>query len=160
MKETTLQTKLLVYDGEHELPEMERELLSCATHALKHAYAPYSNFKVGAAILLDNGEIVTGSNQENAAYSMCLCAERVALSVAAAEYPGQVVKKIAVTVRNEKRVTKRPVSPCGACRQSLAEVEYRQGDPIDIIMRGQEGVVYVVRSAEGLLPLTFDPSFL
>lgn len=160
MKKITVTTTIEVYEKIELLPEVWQKLLHQAISALDDAYAPYSNFTVGAAILLENGEIVKGSNQENAAYSLCLCAERVALAAAAARFPAVKIKALAVTVNNLKLEINQPVSPCGACRQVLSEVMDRQGEHIKVLMQGKSGPIYMMESAKDLLPLSFTSDFL
>ncbi|MCB0566261.1 MAG: cytidine deaminase [Phaeodactylibacter sp.] len=160
MKEITISTKIKVYESAKELPGEYQKLLKSARAAVNHAYAPYSNFRVGSAVLLDNGSIVQGANLENAAYSMCICAERTALGNAAMQYPGTVVKAIAVTVQSQKKEIGQPASPCGACRQVISETEDRQQQDIAIIMQGSEGAIYVLESGKGLLPIGFHGGFL
>lgn len=160
MKEITIQTKLIVYDQLEELTKDDIHLIKRAKDALKLSYSPYSNFKVGASILLEDGTIVLGSNQENAAYPMCLCAERTALATCNNNHENQKLIKIAVTVKSGSHTVKSPASPCGACRQVLLEQEQRQDTPIEVIMHGEEGQIYVLKSVKDLLPISFDPSFL
>ena len=160
MKEVKLHTSFLVYSTAQELPIEEQELLSAAKEALDLAYAPYSNFKVGAALRLANGQIIKGSNQENAAYTMCICAERVAIAAASSTHPGVPIKSIAVTVKHSEKVIDSPASPCGACRQVIRETELNFKQPMQIIMQGEEGEIYVFKSGEALLPFSFDNSFL
>lgn len=131
-----------------------------AHQARNKAYAPYSHFKVGAAILLSNGEIVIGSNQENAAFPSGLCAERVAAFQAGAQFPESKFKAMALTAGATKHVTKEPIPPCGACRQSLAEYEVRQQALIPVYFMGAEGKVVKAPSIKSLLPLIFDHSYL
>ncbi len=142
------------------LSKKERSLLALATTSLDHAYAPYSNFKVGASILLTNGKMVGGSNQENAAYPMCLCAERVALSAAASEHPNVPIKSMAITVKAPNQIIDQPAMPCGSCRQALCEQEFRQKKPIKLVIRGEKGPIYIFKSAKDILPFSFDASFL
>ncbi len=135
-------------------------LMNEAVLALKKSYSPYSKFQVGAAALLENGEIVSGANQENGAYPMCLCAEMVVLSSISARFPGVAIKKMAITIKSANKVIDFPVSPCGACRQTLLEFEERQKDPFQILLRGEVGAVYELESARSLLPLSFDGSMI
>lgn len=144
-----------VYNSINELSEEDGKLLKAANNAINGAYAPYSQFFVGAAVLLENGEIVSGSNQENAAYPSGLCAERVAIFHASSLFPGIKILAIAVSVRSQKRVLTKPISPCGACRQSISEYEIRFDQAIKIIMGGDAGEVYVSPSISNLLPLMF-----
>lgn len=148
------------YESRSELDPMDQELLESATKALKNAYAPYSKFKVGAAVRLENGVIINGTNQENAAYPSGLCAERVAIFYASSQYPSQRIVAIAVTVISEKRAIEKPVSPCGSCRQSMLEYEMKFELPIRVIMSGEKGKVIVSPSVVNLLPLAFNGSDL
>lgn len=143
------------YASDTELAPADRQLLDIARDATAHAYAPYSRFKVGAAARLTNGEILTGTNQENASFPVGICAERVLLSVAAARYPGMPVTAIAVSYFNEEGAAERPISPCGICRQSLLEFETRTGQPIRLILGGQTGPVYIIPQSGSLLPIAF-----
>lgn len=149
-----------VYKSAQDLPAQDLELLKTAQKAVKAAYAPYSNFYVGAALLLENGKVVIGNNQENAAYPSGLCAERVAVYQAGAKYPGVSIKTIAITCKAKKQPVNEPVSPCGACRQAIAEYESRYEKPIRIIMSGESGKVIVASSIESLLPLVFNQKHL
>jgi len=160
MKKKTIKTSIDVYTDEKELSAEDQQLMKRAKKALKDSYSPYSNFKVGAAILLANGKTVVGANQEHAAYSVCICAERTALSSASSRYPGVPVLAIAVTAKAQEKKTDEPVSPCGTCRQYISEVENRYQENIRIIMQGVKGPVYVVSSIKSLLPLSFDGSLL
>lgn len=143
-----------------DLVLVEAKLLAFAKSSLKNAYAPYSNFQVGAAILLENGGMVGGSNQENAAYPMCLCAERVALSAVASQYPKLIIKAMAITVKAPNQIIGQPAMPCGACRQALCEKESQQKQPIRLVIRGEEGPIYCFHSAKDILPFSFNASFL
>jgi cytidine deaminase len=145
-----------VYNSEKELNDTDKNLLLAAKEALKKAYAPYSQFYVGAAVLLANGVTVTGNNQENAAYPSGLCAERVAIFHASSQYPDQKIIAIAVSAKTNHRVLDKPISPCGACRQSISEYEVKFNSDIRLIMGGETGEVYVSDSAANLLPLTFS----
>ncbi|MEZ4988177.1 MAG: cytidine deaminase [Saprospiraceae bacterium] len=148
------------FDRFEELEAEDQSLLLAAREALKKAYAPYSNFHVGAALLLDNHDIVSGANYENAAYSMCLCAERSAIATAVSAHPGRQIIKIAITVRNPAKPVLSPAAPCGACRQVMVETEYRQQNDMRVIMQGEAGEVYVLPSSKFLLPFYFDGSYL
>jgi cytidine deaminase len=149
-----------LYDSEKELSEVDLKLLMLARASIKNANAPYSNFHVGASVLLENGEILTGNNQENAAYPSGLCAERVAIFYAGAKYPEVPIKTIAVSCKAPDQILTDPVSPCGACRQAIAEYEVRYGKKIRIIMAGESGKVYVAESIESLLPIMFNRKYL
>ena len=160
MKEITINTRLYVFESIQELPNDVYKLMQEAIAVRKNAYAPYSKFNVGAAILLDNGEISVGSNQENAAYPSGLCAERVAIFHAGAVYPHAKIVKIAITAGSTTAITTKPIPPCGACRQSIFEYEFRQEVPIEIYFMGETGEVYKSDSIQNLLPLSFDKSLL
>ncbi|MCX6231940.1 MAG: cytidine deaminase [Bacteroidetes bacterium] len=144
-----------VYSTIEELPKEEQLLLEKARIAAKSAYAPYSAFNVGAALLLENGIIVTGNNQENAAYPSGLCAERVAMFAASSQYPDVPMKMIAITANTEKFEINFPVPPCGSCRQVMSEYESRQNQPIKVILMGAKGDIQVIESISGLLPFMF-----
>ena len=159
-KKLTISTELTVYQSIEELPKAVQELMLKAQMARERAYAPYSHFKVGAAIQLENGEVVLGNNQENAAFPSGLCAERVAAFHAGATYPGVALNTLALTVRSLHREVNTPTPPCGACRQSLAEYEVRQKSPITIYFMGETGKVVQAQSVKDLLPLIFDSSYL
>lgn len=131
-----------------------------AVAARKRAYAPYSQFTVGCAILLENGIVVTGNNQENAAYPSGLCAERVAIFAAGAQYPKVAITQIALTASPINDSLHKPVPPCGACRQSIAEYENNQQQAITIFFMGASGAVARASSLKDLLPLVFDQSYL
>lgn len=131
-----------------------------AIAAREMAYAPYSHFKVGTALKLDNGIIVTGNNQENAAYPSGMCAERVAIWSAGSQYPEQKILQMAITARSEKHLLDKPIPPCGACRQSIAEYEIKQDQNIEIYFMGEIGKIYKADSLHDLLPLIFDSSNL
>lgn len=130
-------------------------LLTHAKKAVQSAYAPYSRFAVSAAVLLENGQIILGTNQENASYSLCLCAERSALASAAAQFPEQKVKAIAITAYSSRKPIDHPITPCGACRQVLCEYEQRHQHPIRVIMQGASGPVLIFDDSSSLLPLSF-----
>ncbi|MBP9070271.1 MAG: cytidine deaminase [Bacteroidia bacterium] len=147
-----------VYQSENDLEASDQLLLNKAKEMAKNAYAPYSKFKVGAAILLENGTIVTGNNQENAAYPSGTCAERTAVFYASAQYPTNKIKAIAVITDNVKQLE--PVTPCGSCRQALAEYEIKFREPIRVIMGSASGKVYIAKSVESLLPLMFNQDHL
>ena len=154
MNTLEIQMVVKVFDKVSELSKEDQELVKKAGEAIQQAYAPYSNFKVGAGILLQDGKIVTGSNQENASFPVGLCAERVALASKAANYPKENIKAIAVSVEN--KIADSPASPCGMCRQALLEAELSQGHPIRLLMKGPSDEVYVIDSVKQLLPLHFS----
>jgi cytidine deaminase len=142
-----------------ELSEKEQQVVAAARKAAGDAYAPYSSFRVGAALLLSSGELVTGNNQENASYPDGLCAERVALFAASSTHPGSAVKLMAVAAMIGDEFLEEPVYPCGSCRQALIETEHRFGRPIRILMYGRNRI-HIARSVRDLLPLSFNPDFL
>ena len=144
-----------VYDSVEELNESDAWLLNEAKEVTAAAYAPYSNFNVGAIAKLANGEIVAGTNQENASYPVGICAERVLLSTAATLYPNIPIDTIAISYNNANGQSSNPISPCGMCRQSLVEYEHRVKQPIRLILSGLEGKVIIVQKANSLLPLSF-----
>ncbi len=158
MEEMKIEIRIcsLHYD---ELNEEDRRLIEQAKEATQRSYAPYSRFSVGAAALLANGEIVTGSNQENAASPSGLCAERTTLFYANSRYPDQAVKTLAIAARNASGFTGKPISPCGACRQVLLETERRHGSPIRILLYGTTEI-YQTNGIDNLLPLSFSGEFL
>lgn len=152
-----IKTIINEFDSVAELNQEERDLAFKAEKAAKKAYAPYSRFKVGASVLVENGEVVEGSNQENAAYPSGICAERVALSYASASFPDLSIRAIAIAALNNDMLTREPVSPCGFCRQVMLETELKQNSPLRIILVGREKV-QVIDGARQLLPLSFDGS--
>lgn len=152
MKTIRLETEVKVYAYD-ELSDDDRRLVDEAKRMTATSYAPYSRFHVGAAIMMADGSVATGSNQENAAYPSGTCAERTAAYHASAVKPGVAMKKIAVAAWTGGRFQGRPISPCGACRQALAEYEKLYG-PIEVLLYGEE-CVYVLPSVASLLPLTF-----
>ena len=160
MKKIEIKSSYELYDSMESLNQEDKALLEKAIEVRETAYAPYSKFKVGTAILLENGTYVLGSNQENAAYPSGLCAERVALFAAGAQHPGVTIKKMALTAKSPSQVLKNPISSCGACRQSIAEYEIKQQQPIEIIFMGETGKVAKVDSVKTLLPLLFESSSL
>ncbi|MDN3674918.1 cytidine deaminase [Flavobacterium branchiarum] len=160
MKEISITTQFSVFESIEELSKDIQDLMNEAIAIRKKAYAPYSKFRVGAALLLDNGKIVLGSNQENAAYPSGLCAERVAIFHAGAIYPEAKILKIAISAASDTNQTKAPIPPCGSCRQSIAEYEIKQETPIEIYFMGEIGAVYQSASLKNLLPFMFDKKFL
>ncbi len=160
MKEIHITTTFEVFQSVADLSENIQALMQQAIETRKKAYAPYSHFRVGAAILLDNGKIVLGSNQENAAYPSGLCAERVAIYQAGAIYPDVRMLTIAITAASDSNPTLSPIPPCGSCRQSIAEYEFKQDTPIEIYFMGESGEVYKSNSINNLLPLSFNKTSL
>lgn len=156
MKKYDIKTTVFEFTDIEKLPEADRNLIKQAKQAAGKSYSPYSKFKVGAAVLLENGKTIQGNNQENAAYPSGLCAERVALFYANAEYPDTPVNAIAICAYNsENRLTELPIPPCGSCRQVILETEDRFSYPIRIILTGRNKI-YVIEKATQLLPLHFD----
>lgn len=160
MKKIEIHTSAAIFDSVSELSSVEQNLMKNAIEARKKAYAPYSKFKVGAALLLDNGKIISGNNQESAAYPSGMCAERVAIWKAGSEFPNMKVKKIAITAASSENTVNKPVGPCGACRQTLSEYEINQKEPIEIIFMGEIGQIIKTESLLSLLPFSFDSSYL
>jgi cytidine deaminase len=154
-----LTTEILVYTFE-EAAENIKKLIAEAKSAAKNAYAPYSGFHVGAAVLLSNGMVLAGNNQENAAYPSGLCAERIAVFHANAQYPDSRVEAIAIAARSGNgEFTENPCSPCGGCRQVLLETENRFDHPMKVILYGGSKI-YELESAKALLPLSFGKDSL
>jgi len=138
-----------------ELNDEERHLIELSIEATNHSYAPYSKFHVGAAVMLENGEIVIGCNQENAAYPSGICAERTALFAAGAQYPDSSVKTLAIAARGTNgELQYDPVSPCGACRQVIIESETRAKHTIRILLYGRR-CIYIIDGIKQLMPLSF-----
>ncbi len=155
MKEKKIIIEYQEYDEGENLSPDDTKLIKEAMKAVEGSYAPYSDFHVGAALLFENGKIILGSNQENAAYPSGLCAERVALFYAKSEFPNEKIVSIAITGKADHFVSGEPITPCGSCRQVLAETENRQASKIRIIMQGERGVTKIVNGVESLLPMVF-----
>ncbi len=155
MQENTFEFNYTVYKNSTELPDGLQALLNQAREVTEQAYAPYSNFQVGAVAQLDNGEVVTGSNQENASFPAGLCAERVLLASVSSQFPRIPINTIAISYKSEFHVSDHPISPCGICRQSLQEYENRINQKVQLVLGGLTGPVYVIDSASRLLPLAF-----
>lgn len=160
MKKVNIGASGYLYDDMSELSEEDKNLMEAAIEATKNSYSPYSNFKVGAALLMEDGSIIQGSNQENAAYPSGMCAERVAIWKAGSSFPGKKVKKIAITANSANKTVDKPVGPCGACRQTLLEYEINQDEPMEVIFMGEIGKVVKAESVTSLLPFSFDSSYL
>ena len=160
MKKHKLTLSFLEYNSIDELNEDDRILLQTAKEAAKNAYAPYSKFRVGAAVRLADGTIVIGCNQENAVYPVGLCAERVALFSAQAQYPDQPIVALAVTAIGSDGKISQPVPPCGSCRQAMIETESRHNTPLRVIMQGEEGPIIISEKMDNLMPLIFTEDFL
>ena len=155
-----LQIEYSEFSSIEELSVEDKKLLEIARKNLNNAYAPYSEFKVSAALRLDNGEIILGANQENAAYPSGLCAERVAMFFASANFPKVPFTALAITAQNISDTLKNPVFPCGSCRQVMLEYETIQQKPIRFILAGTEGSVIIIDGIKNLLPFSFDSSSL
>jgi len=160
MKNIEIVSTFQVYDSIEELPKEAYELMLQSFNIRDKAYAPYSEFLVGAALLLENGEIVSGNNQENACYPSGLCAERTAIYSAGANFPNVPILSIALSAKSLKHQLVKPTPPCGACRQAIAEYELKQDEPIEIYFMGETGKVVKSGSLANLLPLVFDKTYL
>jgi len=160
MKKIDVVAIATIYEDVSELPSDVQILMNKAVEARNQAYAPYSKFKVGAALLLENNQVILGSNQENAAYPSGMCAERVAIWKAGSDYPGVKVKQLVITASSTNTKVDRPVGPCGACRQTLSEYEINQKEPIEIYFMGEVGKVVKTASLLSLLPFSFDSTYL
>lgn len=158
MEKKTIETKITIYNFD-ELTEAQQQLINKAKEQVAKAYAPYSNFHVGAAIELDNGEIFAGSNQENSAYPSGLCAERVAMFYANAQFPEVAVKTIAIVAHTNNRFLEEPITPCGSCRQVLLETEARFEKNITVLLYGTK-YIYQIDNIKQLLPLCFEKGSL
>jgi cytidine deaminase len=142
------------------LSEPDLALLECARMAVGHSYSPYSNFKVGAAIVMESGQIITGFNIENASYPVCLCAEQTTIAAVKTQFPGQIMKGMAITVRSANQIVNIPATPCGQCRQLLFEQERINGESIRLILQGMEGPIWIFDSVSMLLPHGFSGKLL
>lgn len=160
MRKELYEFKYEVFESSSDLPESERSLLEEARKVTEIAYAPYSEFRVGAVALLNNGGKVSGTNQENASYPVGLCAERALLATASALYTNIPIQAMAIAYHNLNGESASPVSPCGMCRQYISEYEERMKQPIRLILSGMQGRVIVIESAGQLLPLSFGSADL
>jgi cytidine deaminase len=151
-----IKTELEIFDHPSELASEDQHLLEIARKATANSYSPYSNFKVGAAVRLANGEVISGSNQENIAYPSGLCAESICMFAAGAQHPQEAVVAMAVTTVSGPEDSEDLVTPCGVCRQVIAEYSSRHNSPIRILMQGRQGPVVVVPDIQSLLPLMFE----
>lgn len=154
MKEITITTRIQELSFDELAPEYAK-LVEVGRQATERSYAPYSHFRVGAAILLDNGEVVAGCNQENAAYPSGICAERTTLFYAGSQYPDGKVCKMAIVARSNGEITEEICAPCGACRQVILESEHRAGAPIELMLCGREQI-YLFQGIRAILPFAFD----
>ena len=160
MRKIKIETSAELFNDISELSIEDKVLMDKAIEARKTAYAPYSKFSVGAALLLENNKIVLGNNQENAAYPSGMCAERVAIWKAGSDYPNVKIVKLAISASSSIKKVDKPVGPCGACRQSLSEYEIKQKQAFPIIFMGEVGEVVKTESLLSLLPFSFDSSYL
>lgn len=158
MQKKEYQFSFDVYESIQDLTEADAKLLSKAREVTEMAYAPYSHFKVSAVALMNNGEMVNGTNQENASYPVTICAERVLLSAVSSIFPNEAIDTIAISYNSKNSAV--PISPCGVCRQALAEYEERTHQPIRLILSGMQGEVFIIKNATDLLPLSFKSSSL
>ena len=156
MKKQKLEIQYTVFKNRDELPDKDKMLVNKAKEVSEKAYCPYSKFRVGAAVLLDNGEIFTANNQENASYPEGLCAERIALFYAMAQYPNQKIKSIAVCGNPKKFELMHFITPCGGCRQVMLECEHRGNEKIQILLSGTSGEILLIEGVENLLPFQFS----
>ena len=160
MRKIELTTSATIFNNISELSVDNKILMDKAIEARKKAYAPYSKFSVGAALLLENDEIILGNNQESAAYPSGMCAERVAIWKAGSDFPGVKIKKLAISASSSISKVDKPVGPCGACRQTLSEYEINQKEPMEVFFMGEVGEVVKTDSLLSLLPFSFDSSYL
>ena len=160
MEKQNINFEIRIFESVKELSQPVFNLMQEAISIKSKAYSPYSNFQVGAALRLANGKVITGNNQENSSYPAGLCAERVALFYASANYPDQAIEIMALSASPVNKPNDKPVPPCGSCRQAIAEYEYKSNQPIEIYFMGDHGRVIAVSSVKTLLPLAFDRSFL
>lgn len=160
MKKIQIDTHFFIFDSIEELEDDVRQLMVQAVLARENAYAPYSQFKVGAAVLLDNGNVVLGSNQENAAFPSGLCAERTAIFSVGTNFPNQKIKALCISGSSIIKDTLEPISPCGACRQSLLQYENKQDEPFSVYFMGKTGRIVMSSSVRNLLPYSFEESNL
>lgn len=160
MKILNFISKVTLYSDRSELSNDVNHLLEMAYESARKAYSPYSHFKVGAALLLNNGTIITGNNQENAAYPSGLCAERTAAFYASSQYPEVPFSKLAVISIHPDKPSDKPISPCGGCRQALLEYEEKFNQNIEVILASETGDIFVFESIKKLLPFSFGSEYL
>ncbi len=158
--EKEIKINFKVIESYNNLDATEKKLFDTAKKTRENAYANYSNFLVGCAILLENGEIVSGNNQENAAYPSGLCAERTTIFWTSANFPNVKIKKLFVIGAPKEAISSTPIPPCGACRQSILEYEANQEEGIEIYFASLDGEIYKTKSIRDLLPFSFDSSYL
>jgi cytidine deaminase len=161
MRKINVEISAEEHDSLASLDDQGKLLLKKSREVIQNAYAPYSRFKVACSVLLSSGEIITGTNQENAAYPSGLCAERVALFSAMSQYPNAKVLALGIIAQNESDNIKSPISPCGSCRQVIAEYEKKQSSTITLYLQGsKDGKILKINSNKDLLPFAFDSDFL
>ena len=160
MEEKELSISYQVYASVDELDPLDKSLMADAKACLNASYSPYSQFKVGCAIRLENGKVISGTNQENASFPVGLCAERVALSAVDSLYRGVKIESMAITATTAKADIDKPLSPCGNCRQAISEAQLKSGNAIRIILQGETGEVFIFKSIDGLIPMSFDDKYL
>lgn len=160
MKEIKIYSNFKVFDSINELPSQIIQLFKEAKSTRESAYSEYSEFSVGAAVLLENGEIICGSNQENASYPSGLCAERTALFYANSKYPKIKIREIAIIAGSINKINNNPVAPCGSCRQVISEYQTNQNADIGLYFMAEKGKIIYTDSINNLLPFKFDKSFL
>ncbi|MCE2705496.1 MAG: cytidine deaminase [Proteobacteria bacterium] len=148
-----------IYNSMDELSQIDQDLIKKSMQAMQHSYSPYSNFKVGAAAILNNENIIIGSNQENASYGVTICAERVLLANHSSLDTPTLINTIAISYKSKNGSDNQPITPCGICRQALSEQEFKQKDAIRILLVGKNEI-WELENANGLLPLAFDSSFM
>lgn len=160
MQQINFQATIEVIEHYKDLPKKDAELCQAAIDAKQGSYSIYSKFRVGSAVLMENGEIISGSNQENAVYPLTLCAERVAIFAASHQFPEVAFRKIAVATSMEEAPNELPAFPCGSCRQSIREQEVRYDNSIEVLVIGNDGKVFRMSSVKEILPFSFDKSAL
>ena len=160
MKKISVNSNFTIFDNIDDLPANIENLVENAKKIRLTAYSKYSNFSVGVSVLMDNGQIINGSNQENAAYPSGLCAERTALFYANSKYPNSNIVCLAIVAGSMSKINETPIAPCGGCRQVISEFETKQSSPIGVYFMGEKGKIVYSNSIENLLPFKFDSSFL
>lgn len=160
MKSVEVTSSFTIYENISELSEVEQAVMQKAIEMLDNVYAPYSGFYVGSGVMTNSGSIYGGCNQENASYPLCICGERVALFNAGANEPRTPIKVLAIVCHNPNNKVEKPVSPCGACRQVIAEFEKRHNQTFPILLKGDSEMIYKLESGSDLLPFGFDNSYL
>ncbi len=160
MKEIKICSDFKIFDSLDELSDQTKHLFEEASIVRESAYSNYSRFSVGAALLLENGKILSGSNQENASYPLGLCAERTVLFYANSKFPNVKIKEIVIIAGSVDKINEKPVAPCGACRQVISEFQTNQNSDIALYFRGEKGKIIYTESINNLLPYKFDKAFL